>query len=278
MKIIYLFLLSTIPFPSINAQTRFNSSRTGEGEGVVTVNSYWFHPGDTVTDNTTVLPENRHFERINYFVKHNRVLRKDTLPMAFGHTDGSQQVDSQLRSQTSISLYQSDPGYLIDLDSGTVYIGLKNQGKSFVATIPLKDFTSDNLYFNLFSDVGRIIAPVLQDKTPVLIKGHTCYKGVAILAALSRKITFYYTRDTMKVRSPLNYFFDTAKFPYDVIQIDQMVRWEENGKEREVPFIYQLENSTECRLDDSLFFPDPKLPVIRNMSFQDIQDCLLSGN
>lgn len=221
-------------------QSQDIKSNTGFGQGIVTINWYTFPPNTANFPGPIEILRFQKFYDCRYFIKGNKILRKD-------------EPDSSLPGivqPNTINTRLMHPSYLIDWAKQHVYTFSTGNGSNEISQQRLEDDSSEVFYRHV-SDNKTIITS-LEDNNSISIANKQCFKGNA-RNENGDNLIFYYCKDSLKVRSPLNGWLP-HDFSFNVMRICLPTDWtKEDGKPGIGTIIFQVTDIKECGLSDSLF-------------------------
>jgi hypothetical protein len=229
------------------------------GEGIVSIAWYSFPPQHPST--RALSPDSISRFGINnmlrYYIKTDKVLRKDMPDSGRNLNDTADHTSSNgvpVEVHTIMTVTLQHPTYLIDY---------KRRKTCFIADSSRKTVEYDmqdnmvEVFYRYVNDTGpfKVSIVSLADASPVLIAGKKCYEGRSLSFTGENEI-FYYTKEPLSVRSPLNSYFPDD-FPYNVLRFSSATQWSnmDGTVSNEGLIIFQVSEIKECSVADSLLVP-----------------------
>jgi hypothetical protein len=235
------------------------------GEGVVTIVEYAFPPPPERPATEKLAPQAilnySGFQSFTYYIKKNKILLKaqDTSERETTSSSDTTKSGNGGKMMVSLSARYVHPTYLIDCIKRKTYYFSDSTNKLVENTL---EETSTEPFYRAINILQQTTIVSLSDTIGTLIAGKKCYKGVARDDA-GKIFTFYYCKEQLGVRSPLNTIF-SATFPYNFLRYDLPIKWSYmNGTvSQDGLLIFQVSEIKACSIPDSVMIP-PKnlLPV-----------------
>jgi len=192
----------------------------------------------------------------NYYIKKNKVLLRsqsseDAATISSRDTMTS---DNGVGLVASLIMKYEHPAYLIDCVKRTVCF--LSDSTSRIVEKKLSETTTEPFYRNV-----NIVSPKqativsLPDSSETFIAGKKCFKGLA-RDCDGKTFPFYYCKEPMGVRSPMNNLFP-ANFPYNILRYDFQIQWSYmNGTvSPDGLMIFQVSEIKACAVPDSAMIP-----------------------
>jgi hypothetical protein len=225
-------------------------AQDSQGEGIVTVVMYPKTKADTI----------KYFDITHgrrYFIKGNKILRKDSivskkLPLQKDTT----RLRNGLAIQTTFTVSVVHPMYLIDLEKQQAFTFFKKDSQLFVSVDTL-DKHFEESYYKPKNQRKEIVIHLMSDTSAKVIAGKICYMAQGIYNGDTAY--FRYTKEPLKMKSPLNVF--AVDFPYPILSLDSKIRNPKTG-EFQGWVTLQIVELQEVKLNDSLF-KIPKNAIIK---------------
>jgi hypothetical protein len=240
--------------------------KSGFGEGVITINQYVFPPQGLVPTDFSSLKKNKAAYFFTYYVKGNKILRKDQQRDTATITKTTTAFEG-INLTNTLQVDMVHPHYLIDWNKRLTYTFFKSNGTSQISEKPLKDATMD-LFYRII-DSNKTVITSLDTTVTTHILNHRCFKGLAITKSQD-SIYFYYTPSSFKVHSPLNNYLPVS-FPYEVLSVKASVNWtNKDGKPDMGTCIFQVAEIKEYQLPDSMFILPAKISIRKNVPLEEL--------
>lgn len=258
MKRTLLLQILLIAFPDITSKT---PAVQKQPEGVISISQYVFPPD--APDPSLPLPEEiyRKGYIYTYFFKSDKIFRKDVEDSSTNAPVTNQSNDTQM--STSLQVKMLHPSYLIDLKDNSLYAFVPRKDTFQVYKMPLDQGTYEPFFRRSDSLSAKFTGKV--EPSGVVIAGKKCLKGSATSPDGST-ITFYFTKDQIPMRSPLNRFLQTP-FPYNVMSIEIPVDWSyPDGHKGIAAIAFQVTKIADTTLNDNLFNLPKNATILKNES------------
>ncbi len=250
-KLFISIALTQLTFITVQAQVI--PSGSGFGEGVITVGWFGFPPDSKTPRDPVSILNVPNIYSLTYFIKGDKILRKDRTDSASNKDSATQTVDVDGGTVKLVAHAEvQHQSYVIDWKKRKVYTLKEERGSLKVEEKGLQNETTEIFYRVLDkNDKTDIIS--LEKDNPVYIANKKCLRGTAKVEKTSEIFTFYYSESTAKLQSPLNGFLPPG-FPYNVMRVDLTNQWTmEDGRISNAPMIFQILEVKEMQLADSIF-------------------------
>jgi hypothetical protein len=256
VKKIPLILVGLLVFTTAFSQG--NDPHINLGEGVVTIVRYAFPPPPerppTEKLGAQAILKYPGVQSFSYYIKKNKTLLRaqdnnDSETTSFSDTT---QFGNGGKTMATLSARYVHATYLIDCIKRKSYYISDSTNKIVENSL---EETSTEIFYREVNIPSPKQMPILSlsDTSEVLIAGQKCYKGLA--GDEGGIFTFYYCKEPLGVRSPLNTFF--TGFPYNVLRCDFAIDWSfMNGTvSQDGLMIYQVSEIKACPIPDSVMIP-----------------------
>lgn len=214
-----------------------------EGEGIVTTTIYFLSE-----NGPTRIPDISMGRR--YFIKGNKVLRKDSVGIV-SEKEPAQKDENVFGGPTitsSFAVRYIHPVYLLDLTKREAYTFYEKNGRLHVSVDSLSNHFEEIFYKQNPIAERKYSFQHLPQKNPETVAGKTCYSALAIFNNDTAYVK--YTKEPLRVKSPLNKFF--SGFPYPVLSFQAKVRHPVT-EEVQGNAVICVQEIREEKLDDNLF-------------------------
>jgi len=236
------------------------------GEGIVTVIEYGFPPPPARPAAENLEPrailEFTSNISFTYYIKKTKVLLKaqDSAGQETGSSWKGIKSDNDKIDAGSLSIRFVHATYLIDCIKRTTYFA-DSMGQ--VVEKRLDETRTEPFYRSVNSIPSNQPTIVsIADSGEAIIAGKKCFKGLA-RDCDGKIFSFYYSKEPIGVRSPLNSLLPTA-FAYNILRYDFPVKWSmmDGTVSNEGLLIFQVSSIEPCVIPDNIFIP-PKnsLPI-----------------
>lgn len=239
--------------------------RNGQfGEGAVTICQYFIPANDTVTMDTS----NHLFMRMTYYIKGNKILRRDKETETFFADANDTSSSKKGNAISDFKALLVHPSYLIDWDKKTAFTFFRQKGKTVASEDSLKNLTTESFFRRMLPSiqVETFVLDTVEERN-ITIAGNRCKTGFAIIA--NQKATFNFIEKKLPFISPLNSFLPS--FQGDLLSIRvRMVSDDGNTFYGYALFI--IESFEDSIFDDKLFTIPKGVQVRQKVPWQEMYD------
>lgn len=195
-----------------------------------------------------------------YYIKKNKVLLRaqDSGDQKITSSSNTTNLENGKTVAASLSVKFMHPTYLIDCVKRTVCF-ISDSTNQLVEK-SLEETSTEWFYKNVNSVLPKqdtIIS--LLDSRETIIAGKKCHKGL-VRDYDGKTFPFYYCKDPIGVRSPLNNFFP-GTFPYNILRCDFPIKWSfmDGTVSNDGLMIFQVSEIKTLAIPDSIMIPPKNL-------------------
>ncbi|MGV3464708.1 MAG: hypothetical protein ACO1OT_05385 [Heyndrickxia sp.] len=228
---------------------------SGEGEGVVNIVHY-----NTIIHNGR--KENVVFNTMTYFIKDKKILRKDTSSSFLKSSNETKERRNGITTSSSLNIELLRPMYLIDLSKNSTFTFYEKDGQKLIAKDHLNDCPNEILYKVKKHPLQSSISTDSSYKE--IISGFECYKGLFHTSDIRDSVEFWYTKECLPFRSPINHL--VPGFRFNIIKAEVVVTSDSIYLGRAG---FELLKVDDVSLPDSIFLLPPERQIKLNVPFKD---------